>query len=115
MGRWSQEQGQPPPYNSDRSLYNLNEGGSTDRFLPILVRCVARNAEQGRANFNQVMEIHANSRVNKVRLHHLTDDQNLERTCTDAQQVELNACLSEVRDLLQNQVALQRRVWETKQ
>ena len=115
LGRLSHEQGQPPPYNGDRSFYNLNEGGSPDRVLPILVRRVARNVEQGRTNFNQAMEIHANSGVNTVRLCHLNDEQELTRTHTDAQQIELNACQSEVRDLRQNQVALRRRVWETEQ
>ena len=40
---WNQEQDQPIPYNGDRSLYNVSEGGSTDRVLPIMVRRIARN------------------------------------------------------------------------
>ncbi|KAL7610638.1 hypothetical protein Lser_V15G13684 [Lactuca serriola] len=52
LGRWSQEQGQTILYNGDRSFYNLSEGGSADRVLPILVRKVARNDEQGRAAIN---------------------------------------------------------------
>ena len=61
------------------------------------------------------MEIRANSGVNTVHLCHLTDDHDLESTCTNALWVELNAWQSEVKDLRQNQVALQRRVWETEQ
>ena len=90
LGRLSHDQGQPHPYNGDQSFYNLNEGGSTERVLLILVRRVARNVEQGRENFDQVMEICANSRVNTVRLRHLTGDQDLERTHTNALQVDLN-------------------------
>ena len=44
LDRWSHEQGQPHPYNGDRRFYNLNERGSADRALPIIVR-VARNVE----------------------------------------------------------------------
>ena len=90
----------------------MNEGGSTDKFVPILVRRVARNVEQGIANFDQGMEICENSGVNTVRFCHLTNVQDFERSRTDALQVELNACRSQTRDLRQNQVALQRRMWE---
>ena len=45
---WSEEQDQPMPFNGDRSFYNVNEGSSADRVLPILIRRVARNEIQGR-------------------------------------------------------------------
>ena len=64
-----------------------------------MVRRAARNVEHGRANIDQIMEIRAKSEVNTVRLRHLTDEQDFERFRTDALQVELNACRSEVRDL----------------
>ena len=102
-------------YKGDRSLYNLKEGGSEDRVLPIMVHRTTRNTEQGRENFDQVMEIRANFGVNTVRLRRLIDDQDFERSCNDALHVELNACQSEVKDLNQNQVAPQRRVWEAEQ
>ena len=38
---WSQGQDQPMPFNGDRSFYDLSNGGSADRILPILVRRVA--------------------------------------------------------------------------
>ena len=38
---WSQGQDQPMPFNGDRSFYDLSNGGSADRILPILVRGVA--------------------------------------------------------------------------
>ncbi|KAL7593408.1 hypothetical protein Lser_V15G33885 [Lactuca serriola] len=69
----SQEQGQPMPYNGDRSFYNLSVGGSADRVLPILARRVARNEIQGRTTINQIMEIDANAGVNTVRIRRLED------------------------------------------
>ena len=46
LNRWSRKQDQPLPYNGDRSFYNLSEGGSANRVLPILVQRIARNDEQ---------------------------------------------------------------------
>ena len=69
----SQEQGQPIPYNGERSFYNLSEGGSADRVLPILVRWVARNTIQGRTALNRIAEFDANLGVNTVRIHRLED------------------------------------------
>ena len=39
---WSQGQDQPMPFDGDRSFYDLSEGGSADRVLPILARRVVR-------------------------------------------------------------------------
>ena len=40
---WSQGQDQPMPFDGDRSFYDLSNGGSADRVLPILDRRVDRN------------------------------------------------------------------------
>ena len=45
---WSQGQDHPMLFNGDRSFYDLSNGGSAHRTLPILVRRVARNEIQGR-------------------------------------------------------------------
>ena len=78
LNRWSDEQGQPLPYFGDRSFYNVSEGGSADRALPVIIRRIARNVEQGRAAIDRVMEIDANSGVNTVRIRRLEED--MERT-----------------------------------
>ena len=70
---WSQEQGQTIPYNGDRSFYNVSEGGSADRVLPIMVHRVARNEIQGRTTLNRISEVDANSGVNTVRIRRLED------------------------------------------
>ncbi|CAI9260222.1 unnamed protein product [Lactuca saligna] len=78
LNRWSEEQGQPLPYFGDRSFHNVSNGGSADRALPVIIRRIARNVEQGRAAIDQVMEIEANSGVNTVRIRCLEED--MERT-----------------------------------
>ena len=42
-----------------------------DRVLPILVRRIARNDEQGRAAINRIIEVDADAGVNTVRIRHL--------------------------------------------
>lgn len=66
LNRWSDEQGQPLPYFGDQSFYNVSEGGSADRALPVIIRRIARNVEQGRAAIDRIMEIDANSGVNSL-------------------------------------------------
>ena len=73
LNRWSDEQGQPLPYFRDRTFYNVSEGGSADRALPVMVCRIARNVEQGRATIDRVMEVDANSGVNTVRIRHLEE------------------------------------------
>ena len=43
LRRWSQEKGQHSPYGMERDFYNLSQGGSVDRALPIIVHHVARH------------------------------------------------------------------------
>ena len=70
---WSDEQGQHLPYNGEQIFYNVSEGGSADRVLPIMVRRIARNGEQGRAAIDRVIEIDPNSGDNTVRIIHLEE------------------------------------------
>ena len=71
LNTWSHEQGQPIPYNGDRSFYNLTNGGSADRVLPIMVRRISRNTILGQSSINRVLEIDANTGVNTVRIRQL--------------------------------------------
>ena len=71
LNTWSHEQGQPIPYNGDRSFYNLTKGGSADRVLPIMVRRISRNSIIAQATINQVLEVDANSGVNTVHIRQL--------------------------------------------
>ena len=68
LNKWSNEQGQSRPYHGDRSFYNLSEGGSADRVLPILVRRIARIDEQRRTTIHRTEENDANTGVNTVRI-----------------------------------------------
>ena len=63
---WSQGQDQPMPFNGDRSFYDLSNGGSADRILPILVRRVARNEIQGRTALHQITEVVADARMHTL-------------------------------------------------
>ena len=78
LNRWSDEQGQPLPYFGDRSFYNVSEGGSAERALPVIICRIARNVEQGRAAIDRVIEFDAISGVNTVRIRRLEED--IERT-----------------------------------
>ena len=70
---WSQGQDQPMPFNGDRSFYDLRNGGSADRTLPILVRRVAQNEIQGRTALHQITEVVANARMHTLRTIRLED------------------------------------------
>ena len=70
---WSQGQDQPMPFNGDRSFYDLSNGGSADRVLPILVRRVARNEIQGRKALHQITEVVANARMHTLHTIRLED------------------------------------------
>ena len=70
---WSQGQDHPMPFNGDRSFYDLSNGGSTDRILPILVRRVARNEIQGGTALHQITEVVTNARMHTLRTIHLED------------------------------------------
>ena len=54
-------------------FYDLSNGGSTDRILPILVRRVARNEIQGRTALHQITEVVADSRMHTLRTIRLED------------------------------------------
>ena len=68
---WSEEQDQPMPFNGDRSFYNVNEGSSADRVLPILIRRVARNEIQGRTALQRIEEVNTNARMHTTRTNRL--------------------------------------------
>ena len=61
------------PFNGDRSFYDLSNGGSTDRILPILVRRVARNEIQGRTALHRITEVVADARIHTLRTIRLED------------------------------------------
>ena len=61
------------PFNGDRSFYDLSNGGSADRILPILVRRVARNEIQGRTALHQITEVVAYARMHTLHTIHLED------------------------------------------
>ena len=110
MNRWSDEQGQTLPYNDDQSFYNISEGGSANRFLPIMVRRIARNVEQGRAAIDRVMEIDANSGVNTVRIRQLESAQERTLVRNAALKRELIEIQAEVRELRAQQARVDRRM-----
>lgn len=55
------------PFNGDRSFYNLSEGDSADRVLPILIHRVARNEIQGRTTLHRIVEVDANAGMHTIR------------------------------------------------
>ena len=110
MNRWSQEQGQPLPYNGDRSFYNLIEGGSADRVLPILVRRIACNDEQGRVALNRIMEVDADAGVNTIRILHLESSYERTQNQNATLQRDLTATQVEIRELRAQQAMTDRRM-----
>ena len=107
---WSHEQGQPIPYNGDRSFYNLTEGGSADRVLPIMVRRISRNTIMAQATINQVLEVDANSGVNTVHIRQLESAHERTLVHNAALQRELAETQAEVRELRAQQARSDRRV-----
>ena len=99
LNTWSQEQGQPIPYNGDRSFYNLTEGGSADRVLPIMVRRISRNTILGQSTINRVLEIDANSGVNTVCIRQLESAHERTLVHNAALQRELIETRAEVKEL----------------
>ena len=112
LNRWSDEQGQPLPYFGDRSFYNVSEGGSADRALPVIIRRIARNVEQGRAAIDRVMEIDANSGVNTVRIRRLEEDMERTRRTNETLQQQLAASRAEVMELRARQRAQEQHLQE---
>ena len=112
LNRWSDEQGQPLPYFGDRTFYNISDGGSADRALPVIIRRIARNVEQGRAAIDRVMEIDANSGVNTVRIRRLEEDMERTRRTNETLQQQLAASRAEVLELRARQRAQDRHLQE---
>ena len=54
---WSGEQDQPMPSKGDRICYNLSEGSSASKVLPITIHRVARNEIQGRTTLHYTEEV----------------------------------------------------------
>ena len=107
---WSHEQGQPIPYNGDRSFYNLTEGGSADRVLPIMVRRMSRNSIIAQAAVNQVLEVDANSGVNTVHIRQLESAHERTLVRNANLQRELAETRAEVRELRAQQARSDRRI-----
>ena len=112
LNRWSDEQGQPLPCFGDRSFYNVSEGGSAYRALPVIIRRIARNVEQGRAAIDRVMEIDANSGVNTVCIRRLEEDMERTQRTNETLQQQLAASRAEVLELRARQRAQDRHLQE---
>ena len=89
--------GPTPLWVNNRSFYNVSEGGSADRALPVMVRRIARNVEQGRAAIDRVIEIDANSGVNTIRIRHLEEALERTRRSNDALRQQLTTKIAELR------------------
>ena len=107
---WSHEQGQPIPYNGDRSFYNLTEGSSADRVLPIMVRRMSRNSIIAQAAVNQVLEVDANSGVNTVHIRQLESAHERTLVRNANLQRELAETRAEVRELRAQQARSDRHI-----
>ncbi|KAL7599327.1 hypothetical protein Lser_V15G22302 [Lactuca serriola] len=59
------------PFNGDRSFYDVNEGSTVDRVLPILIRRVARNEIQGRTVLRRIAEVDTNGGMHILRTNSL--------------------------------------------
>ena len=60
-------------FDGDRSFYDLSNGGSADKVLPILVRREARNEIQGRTALHQITEVVTYARMHTLHTIHLED------------------------------------------
>ena len=61
------------PFIGDRNFYDLSNGGSAGRILPIMVRRVAQNEIQGRTAQHQIAEVVTDARMNTLHTTHLED------------------------------------------
>ena len=112
LKQWSREQGQRPPYGMARSFYNLRNGGSADRALPVMVRRIANQGEQARANANQLLDIGATAAVTSVRLRRLDEEHDQTMEHTFSLQKDITATRAEVREFREQQAAMERRIIE---
>ncbi|KAL7608978.1 hypothetical protein Lser_V15G12684 [Lactuca serriola] len=64
---WSEGKDPPMPFNGDRSFYDLSNGGSADRSMPILIRRVAQNKIQGRTVVQYIAEVDTNGGMHMLR------------------------------------------------
>ena len=100
------------PYNGDRSFYNISEGGPADRVLPIMIRRISRNVEQGQAAIGRVVEVDANSNLNTVRIRQLEEAMDRTKRTNEALQQQLAASRAEVIELRVHQRAHERHLQE---
>lgn len=90
----------------------MSEGGSTDIVLPILVRQIARNGEQGRTTIQRTEENDANTGVNTVCIRQLESTHRTTINQNEALQRELTATQTEVRELRARQGRYELRMLE---
>ena len=98
MKRWSQEQGQRPPYGMEKGFYKLDRGRLADRDLRVMVRHIARHGKQARASANQIMEVGATTEVTAVRLRCLDKDLDRKQYHTETLYKEVTATRAEIRE-----------------
>ncbi|KAI3510484.1 hypothetical protein L1887_17521 [Cichorium endivia] len=67
---WSREQGLVPPYGMS---FEIRNGSSADRALPVVVGRIHRQEEQIRATSSQVMDVGATAEVTTARLRRLDE------------------------------------------
>ena len=95
-----------------RGFYNVSEGGTADRALPVIVNRIARQFDQSRMSINRILEVNAAAQANTADILRLDEMQDDTQHHTEALQRQLNAAESEIRGLREHQAAQERR-WKS--
>ena len=94
----------------EQGFYDLRNGGSADRALPVMVRCIANPGEKAKVNANQIMDVDATAQITVVRLHRLNEEHDQTIKHTFSLQKDITDARVEVREFRNNQAPMERRV-----
>ena len=68
---WSRQQGLRPPYGMCRDFYDIRDGGSSDRALPVMVGKMANQSYQSGVQANRIREVNVEVQVHTADIRRL--------------------------------------------
>lgn len=95
-----------------REYYNLTDGGTADKALPIIIRRINRQTNQARISINRILKVNATAQVNTADILRLDEMQEDTDQHTIALQRQVDAAQEEIRQLREYQAA-QEKCWKS--
>ena len=96
-----------------RDYYDISNGGTNDRALPVIVCHISHQVDQSYISINRILEVTIVSQENAINLHRLDGDHDETRHHTDMLHVEMIASQIEMRALQERQTTLERCLRES--